>query len=237
MKALERTDSFSKVNWSNKRLAVGLGSLIIYFAMLRLIVLPYLLRNNPNFYLISATWVMAALWMLLFPLFCIYKDNLMIWEVSFSNVLKEAVVALGFLIVVIIIMSTYHLIVEHIIQEPLDNPWVRFGKVQMNSKLILFLTILFTIVPVAEELFFRGFVYNALSQRFNIYFCALMQAIIFALFHYKNPYNSIYNLISIFLMGIILVITYERRKTLLSPVLVHGFHIILGVTLQRAYIL
>lgn len=230
MKELERTDSFSKVNWSNKRLIVGLSSLIIYFALLQLIYRPYLLGNNSNFYLIFAPWVMAVLWMLLFPLFCIYKDSLMIWEVSFSNVLKEAVVALGISLVAIIIISTYHLAVEHLIKETLDNPWAGLSKVQKDSKLILSMTILFTITSVVEELFFRGFVYNALRQRFNIYFCALMQAIIFALFHYKNPYNSIYNLIGIFLLGIILVIAYEQRKTLLSPVLVHGFYCILLAT-------
>ena len=231
MKALERTDSFSKVNWSNKRLIVGLGSLIIYFPMLHLIVLPYLLGVNSNFYLIFATWVISALWMLLFPIFCIYKDSLKIWEVSFSKIFKEAVVALGFLIAALIITSTFNLVVENFIQRPLDNPWAGFGKVQMNSELILLMTILFITAPVAEELFFRGFVYNALRQRFNVYICALIQATIFALFHYKNPYNDIYNLICIFLMGIILVIAYERRKTLLSPVLIHGFYSILVVTL------
>ena len=97
--------------------------------------------------------------------------------------------------------------------------WQFFDVAPGNIWLIIsFLISGFTFSPISEELFFRGFLYNALKSRLPILPASLIQASIFALIH---PYR-ITGRIEVFLMGIALVIVYERRKSLLAPVCVHG---------------
>ena len=91
---------------------------------------------------------------------------------------------------------------------------------QSTPNTYLSLTILIMAVsigPVAEEFFFRGFLYNALKTRLPLWLAAVIQAAIFAVIHNYGVLNSI----AIFLLGIAFVIVYERRKTLLSPIIVH----------------
>ncbi len=112
MKSLARTDSFTNVTWSNTRLAVGLGFLIIQYMTYHLLIEPYWKGDSPSFSFIFGGWLTATLWMLLFPIYCIYKDNLITLKVNIKKFLKETVVAIGILIVAIIIMAVSHAIIE-----------------------------------------------------------------------------------------------------------------------------
>lgn len=86
--------------------------------------------------------------------------------------------------------------------------------------LILLLIVAFTLAPVLEELYFRAFLYNALARTMAIVPAALLQAVIFGLFH---PFNVIYVLV-ITIMGLFLAAVYEWRQTLLAPIFIHGLH-------------
>lgn len=76
-----------------------------------------------------------------------------------------------------------------------------------------------TIGPVCEELFFRGFVYNALRQRLGIVVAMILQAALFALMH---PFEMGQRIV-VFGIGVALGSVYEWRKTLLTPMLMHCF--------------
>lgn len=75
----------------------------------------------------------------------------------------------------------------------------------------------FTIVPIAEEVFFRGFLYNAFRARMPLIAALLLQSLVFGFFH---PYTAIQNS-AVVVTGLALALTYEWRKTLLAPILVH----------------
>lgn len=89
-----------------------------------------------------------------------------------------------------------------------------------NGLLAVFLVVEgFTITAVLEELYFRGFLYNALKTRLPILAAAVLQAIIFAAAHGAGFwFGSLY-----FLFGVVLAAVYERKRELVSPILVHGF--------------
>jgi tetratricopeptide (TPR) repeat protein len=89
-----------------------------------------------------------------------------------------------------------------------------------NSLLVIALLIFsFLVFPVVEELFFRGFVYNALKRRVPVIVAAVIQAFIFSLFHGYGVVGSV----AIFTVGIALTCVYEMRKNLLAPIFIHVF--------------
>jgi CAAX protease family protein len=71
---------------------------------------------------------------------------------------------------------------------------------------------------VAEEVFFRGMLYNALRRRLHVVVAAPVQAIIFGLSHRFGPADTT----GVVLIGLALALLYEWRKTLLAPVLMHA---------------
>jgi membrane protease YdiL (CAAX protease family) len=90
---------------------------------------------------------------------------------------------------------------------------------------IVWLLLSFTIGPVAEEIYFRGFLYNAFRARMPALIAGLLQSLIFAVCHTYSPVQ----IGIVFLMGLILTAVYEWRKTLVTPILVH-----IGVNLISA---
>lgn len=75
--------------------------------------------------------------------------------------------------------------------------------------------------PIAEEILFRGFLYPVLKRFIQPFTAAVVVAGIFAVAH---PVNAA-SLLPLFVLGILLVICYERTGTLWTPILIHfGFN-------------
>jgi len=74
-----------------------------------------------------------------------------------------------------------------------------------------------TLVPVVEEVFFRGFLYNALRRTYRTSLAAALQAFLFAVMH---PYGI--GMLLVFVIGLMLASVYDWRKTLVAPVLAHA---------------
>jgi membrane protease YdiL (CAAX protease family) len=76
----------------------------------------------------------------------------------------------------------------------------------------------FVFVPVAEEVFFRGFLHNALRARLPVKVAVLLQCAVFAASHSFGWKHGVVA----FLVGLGLTAVYEWRKTLVTPILVHA---------------
>ena len=87
-----------------------------------------------------------------------------------------------------------------------------------STTLVGILIFSFTLGPLVEEVFFRGFLYNALKTRVSLAIAATFQAALFSFWHRYDFLNSFY----IFIVGLAFVIVYEKRKNLLAPIFVHG---------------
>ena len=74
------------------------------------------------------------------------------------------------------------------------------------------------LAPVAEEVFFRGMLYNWLRRRLHVVVAAPVQAVIFGLGHHFGPADTA----AVMLIGLGLALLYEWRKTLLAPILMHA---------------
>jgi membrane protease YdiL (CAAX protease family) len=80
---------------------------------------------------------------------------------------------------------------------------------------LLFLSIVGA--PVAEEVFFRGMLYSALRQRLPVIVAAPLQAAVFGLSHRFGPADTV----GVALIGVGFALLYERRRTLIAPMLMH----------------
>jgi len=83
------------------------------------------------------------------------------------------------------------------------------------------------VVPIFEEILYRGLIFNKLRNNLNIHFSIFVQALIFGVVH-GNQLQMIYT----FFGGIILVSSYIWMKSIWAPILIHIFWNITGVTVS-----
>ncbi len=81
------------------------------------------------------------------------------------------------------------------------------------------------IVPLVEEIIFRGFVYAGLRQGYPVISATLGSALLFAVMHY-----SVTALVPMGIIGAVLANLYERTHSLLPPFICHALHNLLVLT-------
>jgi hypothetical protein len=86
-----------------------------------------------------------------------------------------------------------------------------FGKfIDLVGSLIL--------APVLEEIYFRGFIYRILKNRYDVFWGALGSAIVFALFHGFQ----IEIIINIGILGMIFAYVYHKTESVILTALTHS---------------
>lgn len=83
------------------------------------------------------------------------------------------------------------------------------------------------IQPVTEEIIFRGYLYPAVKRHTDRPFAALLSAIVFAALHFHVP-----TLGPLFVLGILLVISYEASGSLWVPIGIHALFNTTTVVMQ-----
>lgn len=74
------------------------------------------------------------------------------------------------------------------------------------------------LAPFAEELFFRGIIYNSFKKNGRRQ-AIILSSLIFSLFH-----REVFSLLPVFILGLYLAFLYERYKNILYPIFLHGLH-------------
>lgn len=82
------------------------------------------------------------------------------------------------------------------------------------------------VAPMGEELFFRGLAYRCFRVRWGRVVGTLSSAALFAVIHLSPA-----GLLSIFVVGCVLAILYERTGTLVAPITLHATNNIVAVLL------
>lgn len=106
--------------------------------------------------------------------------------------------------------------------EPPPHPLVNvfLEEEKRAQPLIVYSVILATVIgPVFEEIFFRGFCYNILKARFGVRAGMIVSSAFFALIHENS-----FAFWPIFILGMILCFVYEKRQSLLAPMVLHVSH-------------
>lgn len=113
-------------------------------------------------------------------------------------------------------------------QEPahVDQVAVKFFKMTLTNPFLLVMTmfLLVVIVPVMEELLFRGFLQTWLKQKWGRTKAIVLTSLTFAAFHFSTTQglNNIELLLSLFVLSCFLGFLYERQESLLASIALHA---------------
>ncbi|UTC67617.1 MULTISPECIES: CPBP family intramembrane glutamic endopeptidase [unclassified Treponema] len=79
--------------------------------------------------------------------------------------------------------------------------------------------------PVAEELFFRYYMYNNLKYKYSSVFIAnIISSVIFGLFHISMYGYDLNAVMMISMGGMALAYCYEKTRTIWTPMIMHSLH-------------
>lgn len=73
-------------------------------------------------------------------------------------------------------------------------------------------------VPLCEEVFFRGFLYPSIRDKFGVAVGVVVSSLIFGMVHPGLP-----NQMVVFVLGVSFCLIYERSGTLVAPIVAHAF--------------
>jgi membrane protease YdiL (CAAX protease family) len=106
--------------------------------------------------------------------------------------------------------------------DPIQPILSALGGTSLPMAWVLFL--LAVVVPIGEEIFFRGFVYGGLRERWGIVVAMAASAIFFAFVHLQAVHAF-----PIFLLGVLFALLYERTRNLIPGVVAHGVNNLIAV--------
>lgn len=90
---------------------------------------------------------------------------------------------------------------------------------------LLFAFVTAIVAPITEELFFRGFLFKGLREKYGWVNALIFSSIIFALFH-----GQLATLIPTFLLGALFAYTYQRTESVYPGMILHFVVNAMGVT-------
>ena len=209
---------FRDVPWQPIDLAVGL-SVVLAAWVVQLLRPPWLEGLPAPTRLALGLGLMV--WLLGFPLWTARRrcPDLVVRLPAARRVLQEALLAP--LVYPVLWVGLIALLVfwSRISPEPPRHPVMEaVSESRPTPALFALVMAAFTLVPVMEEVFFRGFLYNALRCRLPLLASMVLQALVFGLLH---SYSVGY-IIMASAIGLALGIVYEWRRTLLAPIFLHA---------------
>lgn len=159
-----------------------------------------------------------------------------IWgKFSFHTILK------GFLCWVIVVPWVIFLseIGEHLLEylnaQPVDQDPVRYLKALQFDTPLLFATALWmvTIVPMCEELLFRGLLLSSLRNYLPLWLAIGLSSLIFTLFHYSidQGFSNLALLPPLFLLSCLLGFIYIRFHSIWSSMALHSLFNAISITM------
>ena len=224
------TYTLQRINWGIWDV-VKVGILFLFFAYVLLITEALLLRylpifKNENIRMVINTSIMDVLCVVFIIHFAVvqHKEKLAALGLSVKNFFKNIwygmvgyIAIIPVLIGIIAVMAFMMSMIKYV---PEQQPVVQLFLKEKNTALLLYTSLFAAIVgPIMEELFFRGFMYNAVKKYVGVFWSAMVTALFFAFLH-----AHLVGFLPIFVLGVALAYLYERTGTLVSSITVHMIH-------------
>ncbi len=108
-----------------------------------------------------------------------------------------------------------------------DASYETVTKIQFAAGFRITLLCLGILSPIAEELLFRGILYNSIKKLLNPKVALVLSALLFGIYH-MNLVQGLYA----FVMGLLMAYAYERFGSFFYPVAMHIFANIIGCVLS-----
>ena len=182
--------------------------------------------ENENFRMIFNTAVMNVVGISVILHFIVKKHGQKIKEIGLS--LKSPGKACFYGIVgyvslipiLLVIMVGTFFVTKFLKYQPPVQPIVEVFIKEKETSVLLFSTLFAAICgPIAEEIFFRGFMYRAVKKKFGIFAGLIGTSAIFAFLH-----THIVGFLPIMVLGLLLAYLYEKTGSLIPSITVHIIH-------------
>jgi membrane protease YdiL (CAAX protease family) len=221
-KLAARRSVFRDVPWRWGDVLVGIVPLLA-----ARVVLAVLARTDPASLPAVPHWawippsILALAWMLIYPLRVMKLRGFTLPPLPrLRAVFIEALLALLVLPLLMVSVSVVFQAMTTVLGPASgpNAPLEPLARSPHRSDLFTMVGLAVLAAPVAEEVFFRGLLYNALSRWLAWPLAACLQAVAFGLVH---PFDLVHSTAAA-LLGFGLALVYQWRKTLLTPMLLHA---------------
>lgn len=172
---------------------------------------------NVLYYGISLVFVLAVMWRFLRDSFDVLLDNKL-----------RAVSSIFLAYLLDIVLSTVALFIMQYLFAEVENPNNEFVNEMAESDFSIILALVVFIVPIVEEVLFRGVLFGGLRRK-NRVLAYVVTVAVFALYHVWQ-YAIVYSDVSMLLyaiqyipVGAALCWCYERSGSIWTPIVFHMF--------------
>lgn len=152
----------------------------------------------------------------------VVRKKLTCYEIGFRPVNRKWWIA-GIIILILVmpVIALVALSIQKLLDLPLQNPQLPFLSPKQFSWIgaISMLVLGGVFVPIAEELMFRGVIYQMVRERYGIWIGIIVSSLIFGALHMEISVAG-----ATFVMGLFLAWMYERSGSLWPSILVHGMN-------------
>ena len=131
------------------------------------------------------------------------------------DVQKGLLLALAITAIGIGISIGYEVLLEYLRWEDSSNIYAPFDENALGMALFGITAVI--AAPLAEEIFFRGFLFQGLGKRLKFAWAAIISAAIFAIGHF-----SLSGLVPIFILGLMLAWLFNKTKSIWPCIIVHA---------------
>ena len=205
-------------------LFIFFGYIIIMIESVMTRVFPVIKDNNFRMILNSSALDAIAVILILYFAIGERKEKLVALGISFKNFAKNVLYGvisyIALIPVLIAVLAAIALFVNMIHYVPQKQPVVELFLKEKNTSFLLYTSLFAAVLgPIIEELFFRGFMYNAFKKRIGVFAAMLITAAMFAALHAHAV-----GFLPIMILGMLLAYLYEKTGTLVSSITVHAIH-------------
>ncbi len=209
---------------------------VIFQAM---VVKAFPLLRNENFRMVFNTTMMNVVGISVIFYFVVNKYGQGIRAIGLTSkglsksVFYAAVSYVALIPVLLLMMAAIFFVTKWIKYQPPVQPIVEVFMEEKETA-VLWISTIFAAVfgPVAEEIFFRGFMYGAIRKTLGVFWGMVITAAVFSFLH-----AHIVGFLPIMALGILLAYLYEKTGSLVPSMMVHVFHnvgMVLLVFLMRS---
>lgn len=208
-------------NWSLMSIIIVIGffvttEIIRSFWSLKLIPVLKNYEYNPfNWDIFALFWLFTVLG-LIYLFLPVYKVSV-IETFNIKSMYFPFIFKLCIVLTVINILTIYFLD-ENLIHKPSEEN-LEVLKSMDTKRFILYSLVTIVVAPIVEETIFRGLIYAPLYRKVGRCLAIILSSLIWTHVHFQPLLQSI----GIFVIGVILAWLYDRRGSLLHPIVFHMF--------------
>jgi membrane protease YdiL (CAAX protease family) len=176
------------------------------------------LSQGPWWVLLVMTGLIPQVFLLLYPIVT-RRPGGRIFVPKLTRCLIEFAIAIPVVIVTIAVLAGANYFLDRIAPGKSLAPDALTRMAESSQQIYVYSMLLFsfTFAPIAEEVFFRGFLHNAFRQRMPLTMAIIGQCLIFGFCHF---FGALHAGVA-FVLGLLLTLLYQWRKTLIAPIFVH----------------